>query len=69
VFHGTVSWLSNDLRRGEVYVDELRRRVTFIPREFASRELARDVNLGEFHIAFNFLGVIADPPGYLQARR
>ncbi len=69
VYRGTVSWSSNDLRRGEVYVDELRRRVTFIPREFGSRELARGMNLGDFHIAFNFLGVIADPPGYLHARR
>lgn len=69
LFHGTVSRLSNDLRRGEVYVEELRRGVTFLPREFRTRELARGVNLGDFHIAFNFLGIVADPPGFLRGRR
>jgi len=69
IYSGTVSWMSEDLRRGAIYVDELRRLVAFIPREFGGRELSRGANLGDFHIGFNFLGVIADPPGYLRVRR
>ncbi|MEU4383227.1 DEAD/DEAH box helicase family protein [Micromonospora echinofusca] len=69
IHNGTVLWVSDDLRRGEVQVDELRRRVTFIPREFGARDLRPGANLGDFHIAFNFLGPIADPPGYLPTRR
>lgn len=65
---GTISSISRDERRGEVYVEELRRRVTFIPSEFGTRELKRGDNLGDFHIAFNFLGIIADPPGFLKRR-
>jgi len=69
VHRGTVLWASRDLRRGEVQVDELRRRVTFIAREFGTRELRPGANLGDFHIGFNFLGPIADPPGFLTGRR
>jgi hypothetical protein len=68
IYRGTVSSVSRDQRRGEVYVEDLRRRVTFIPSEFGARSLQRGDNLGDFHIAFNFLGIIADPPGYLKRR-
>jgi tetratricopeptide (TPR) repeat protein len=68
-YAGTVVRTSEDLRRGEVYVDVLRRRVPFIPREFGGRELANGANLGDFHIGFNFLGVIADPAAYFYSRR
>lgn len=69
VHRGTVLWASDDLRRGQVQVDELRRRMMFIPREFGTREPHPGGNLGDFHIGFNFLGPIADPPGFLNARR
>jgi len=49
-----------------VYVDELMQRITFIPRDFRT-DLRTNVTLGEFHIAFNFLGPIADPIGYSKA--
>ena len=68
-YNGTIRWVSDDQRRGEVFVESIRRSVAFIPREFAGRRLEQGVNLGDFHIAFNFLGVIADPPGYLHSRR
>lgn len=67
VYRGTISSISRDQRRGEVYVDELRRRLTFIPSEFGARALQRGDNLGGFHIAFNFLGIIADPTAYLKS--
>lgn len=69
VYSGTVAWVSEDLRRGEVYVEELRRQVAFLPREFGGRTLTRGINLGDFHIAFNFLGVVADPPAFLRVRQ
>jgi hypothetical protein len=68
LFSGTVSSVSNDGRRGEVYVESLRRRVTFRPTEFGGRTFERGSNIGEFHIAFNFLGIVADPPIYLKSR-
>ncbi len=68
-YTGTVNWASDDLRRGEVYIDALRHRIRFIPREFGSRPLTRGSSLGDFHIGFNYLGVIADPLGYYDAGR
>ena len=59
-FHGTVSRLSQEGRRGEVYVEELGRAVPFFPADFGKPEIIRGETLGEFHIAFNFLGPIAD---------
>ena len=68
-FRGTVNRVSDDLRRGEVYVDELRQRIRFIPSEFRSRNLTRGSTLGEFHIGFNYLGVIADPISFYRPVR
>ncbi len=65
-FQGTVNWVSDDKRRGEVQVDSLRQRIRFIPSEFRSRDLTRGSSLGEFHIGFNYLGVIADPIGFYR---
>jgi len=38
-YHGTVATLSRDGRRGEVYVEEIRRRVHFLPRDFNRPEI------------------------------
>lgn len=65
-FQGTVNWVSEDQRKGEVHVDSLRQRIRFIPSEFRSRKLTRGSSLGDFHIGFNFLGVIADPIGFFR---
>lgn len=69
LFNGEIARLSRDLRRGEVYVESLRRRVIFIPSEFKGRDLRIGTNLGKFHIGFNLLGIIADPEPFLHARR
>ena len=53
-YNGTIRWVSEDQRRGEVFVERIRRSVAFIPREFAGRRLEQGANLGDFHIAFNF---------------
>lgn len=61
-FHGTVSWVAPDGRRGTVHADEIRSQVAFFPGDFGRRDLSRGDSLGEFHIAFNFLNILADPP-------
>ena len=63
-FQGTVARLYAEGARGEVYVDDLRHRIPFIPYEFQKGDIHVHGNLGEFHIAFNFLGPIADPLAY-----
>jgi hypothetical protein len=65
-FHGNVAWASEERGRGEVYVEELRRKIQFIPREFGRGNLIRGESLGEFHIAFNFLGPLAEPVTYYK---
>jgi hypothetical protein len=66
VFHGSVTWVSPDANRAEVFVEELMRPLRFFPREFGRTTIRKNDALGEFHIAFNFLGPIADPKGYLK---
>ena len=60
-FHGTVAWAASDSNRGAVHVEELRRPIDFRPRDFGKAEIEPRSSLGEFHIAFNFVGPIADP--------
>ena len=62
-FHGTVRSIEPGGRRGYVFVDELRQHITFIPQDFGRPDIRQGDSLGEFHIAFNFIGPIADPPG------
>jgi hypothetical protein len=65
-FHGTVAWVTDNQRRGGVYAEELRRVIHFLPIDFGRPDIARGDNLGEFHVAFNFLGPVADPPGFYR---
>jgi len=57
----------NPLRnRGEIYIDELKTKITFLPSDFnISTEKAGAV-LTDFHVAFNFLRPIADNEKYYQ---
>jgi len=65
-FHGDVHWLASSGARGEVYVEEIRHKILFLPQDFRRPDIAFGDTLGEFHIAFNFLGPIADPVGYYR---
>jgi len=65
VFTGTVDW--TDGKRGEVFVDQLRHRVNFRPYDFRRPDIQQGDALGDFHIAFNFLGPIADPLHYMSS--
>lgn len=62
-FTGTVKFASLDGKKGELYVDQLRRNINFIPHEFNKPDLQKGESL-TFHIGFNFRGVIADPLHY-----
>ena len=61
IFRGTVAAVDPGGRRGQVMVEELRQRITFIPADFGRPEIRQGDSLREFHIAFNFIGPIADP--------
>lgn len=66
-FHGTVAWVNDEKTRGELDVEELRCKILFIPLDFRKgRELKKNDPLRKFHIAFNFIGPIADPISYLK---
>ena len=65
-YTGEVRWVNSDVSKGGVHVTKLRRWVTFFPRDFGRPDIRKHESLGEFHIAFNFLGPIADPPSYLK---
>jgi hypothetical protein len=66
VFRGTVTWVDNERNRGDVYVEELRRNVRFIPRDFSRPDIQKGDVIDRFHLAFNFIGPIADPQSYLK---
>ncbi len=65
-FRGTVTWVDHERNRGDVYVEELRRNVRFIPRDFNLPDIQKGEVIDRFHLAFNFIGPIADPPGYFR---
>lgn len=65
-FLGTVDWVDTRQNRGEIYVSEIRRRVLFIPSDFRRQDITKGSSVNDFYIAFNFLGFIADPAGYLS---
>lgn len=66
IFNGSVAWISGDGARGEVYVEEIRRNIRFIPKDLNRPDLREHETLSDFHIAFNFLGPIIDPPSYFK---
>ncbi len=68
VFSGTVAWISANGARGEIYVDEIRRNIKFIPRDFNMPEVREKETFNRFYIAFNFLGPVVDPVSYYRPR-
>ena len=65
-YSGTVDWVDSGRNRGEIYIPEIRKRVPFIPTDFRLPDIVKGSAVNDFHIAFNFLGFIADPVGYLS---
>ena len=65
-FMGEVAWRrEKPNERGALYVSQLQRKhIPFVPQLFGNPEILKGESLSEFHIAFNFLGPIADPITY-----
>ena len=61
VYHGTVQSVDSRRNRAQVFVEEIGRYITFLPTDFGRPDIRSGDSLGEFHIAFNFIGPIADP--------
>lgn len=59
-YHGTVYSRSDDGKRGQIYVEEIRQFVHFVPRDFNRPNIEKDEAL-DFYLAFNFIGPIAFP--------
>jgi len=68
LFHGTVSSVDRRGRKGELYVDELRRSAQFLLADFRMTDAVVGESPGDFHIAFNFLGPVADPVFFAPTR-
>ena len=60
-FHGTVRQVDPRGHRAQVFVDEIGHFITFLPTDFGRPDIRQGDSLGEFHIAFNFIGPVADP--------
>lgn len=67
-FNGTVQWVSEDGSKGALYTDKLRRKIPFLPRDFNRLDIKEHETINEFHLAFNFIGPIADPTNYLKSK-
>jgi hypothetical protein len=65
-YSGTVSWVAADGNKAAVLVDGIRRQVNFRPRDFGRPEIVRGAILSYFHIAFNFVGLLADPVAFYK---
>jgi hypothetical protein len=52
--------------RGFVYCSQIRSQIPFQAKDFVGQQLRRDGPLGDFFIAFNFRGAIADPARYYR---
>ena len=69
LFHGRIVTGNFGRGRARVQVEELRQEVELLQRDFPDSELRRGATVaGGFHIAFNFIGPIADPPRRLRGR-
>lgn len=63
LFHGRITSSQLHQGRARVRVDEIHQEVDLLQRDFRDLELRRgSAVLGGFHIAFNFIGPVADPP-------
>ena len=67
LFHGTVRRVEPRGHRAQVYVDEIGQHLTFLPSDFRRPDIRQGDSLGEFHIAFNFIGPVADPLAWYNA--
>ena len=67
IYSGQVQWVTENHTKGGLYLPEIRKPITFFPREFNRPDIQKGDSIGEFYVAFNFLGLIADPVTYYKA--
>lgn len=68
-YNGEVVRRNDKGNKGQVYVKDLRIYVDFIPRIFNRPDIRKGESLGQFHIAFNFRGPIAEPISLYSNKR
>ncbi|MGJ0485139.1 MAG: hypothetical protein ACR65R_11495 [Methylomicrobium sp.] len=61
LFSGTVDWVAEDGAKGQVFVEGIREKINFFPRDFGLGDLRKGQALNNFCIAFNYIGPVADP--------
>lgn len=61
-FHGQVRWVDPQGRKARVFVEEVRQEIDCFPREFGLVDIEKGASMPAFHIAFNFIGPVADVP-------
>lgn len=66
-YDGTV--YSVEGNKGLVYVPMLRDKIPFFPRDFNRPNIRVNDSLGQFHIAFNFIGPLADPEFFFEQQQ
>ena len=67
-FSGSVSRIIPEKHRGFVWVEQIRQTIPFFFRDFVTGEISEGDPLSDFHIAFNFIGMIADHYVHYQKR-
>lgn len=65
-FSGEITQINTSRNRGEVYIDELKTKIKFLPSDFSLIDSDRGSSINNFHIAFNFLSPIADNEKYYK---
>lgn len=61
---GEIRSINTSRNRGQIYIDELKTTVKVLPSDFSLTEMDQGKSLNSFHIAFNFLGPLADNEKY-----
>ena len=64
---GEIKNIKSSRNRGDIYIDELKTTVRMLPSDFSLTESDKGNSLHNFHIAFNFLGPLADNEKYYKS--
>lgn len=67
IFAGDVE--KRSAKKGYVYVSKFRTSVPFIPQEFYKPDIQPNDPLTDFHIAFSFMGPIAEPASFYEDKK
>lgn len=67
IFEGMVDSIEGN--KGFIYIGALRQKVRFFVRDFNRPNIQRGESLHSFHLAFNFIGPIADPENFFEIQQ